>query len=86
MVLTFPDALMRNEPMIGSKTDLAAWVFQLWAWGVGAFPLAAAVVKERYRHACLRKGHSIIDPRLGAKTFGRARPRFPAGATLTNEL
>ena len=47
MLLTFPDALARNEPLVGGKTDLAAWVFQLWAWGAAAFPLAAAITEDR---------------------------------------
>ena len=27
MMLCFPDALMRDAPVIGGKTDLATWVF-----------------------------------------------------------
>jgi hypothetical protein len=42
MILCFPDVLERGRAIIGGATDLAAWVFQLWVWGIAIVPLLAA--------------------------------------------
>jgi two-component sensor histidine kinase len=47
MVLCFPDALESGTAIIGRTTDLAAWAFQLWGWGIAVFPLLA--VREELR-------------------------------------
>ena len=60
MLLSFPDALLRNEPLIGGNTDFAAWVFQLWAWSAAAFPLAAAITEDREGSSGKRNASSVL--------------------------